>query len=115
MLFRSRVYVVTDGRTYSSAEMFSAVMRDNGIAKTIGLRTGGDGCGFMQEEKPFVLTHSKLRFRIPDCVRLRADGSDEVAGIAPDMPILPTEGESDRARAARAIATIENDLTTPAN
>jgi hypothetical protein len=109
-----RVYVLTDGRTYSSAEMFSAVMRDNGIAKTIGARTGGDGCGFMQDEKPFVLTHSKLRFRIPDCVRLRADGGDEVAGIAPDLPILPTEGESDRARAARMLVTIENDLATPA-
>ena len=108
------VYVLTDGRTYSSAEMFSAVMRDNGIAKTVGVRTGGDGCGFMQDEKPLVLTHSKLRFRIPDCVRLRSDGSDEVAGIAPDLPILPTEGESDRARAARTLAAIENDLATPA-
>jgi hypothetical protein len=111
--WNGRVYVLTDGRTYSSAEMFSAVMRDNGIAKTIGVRTGGDGCGFMQEEKPFALTHSKLRFRIPDCVRLRADGSDEVAGIAPDLPILPTEGESDRARAARAISAIGDDLAMP--
>jgi hypothetical protein len=112
--WNGHVYVLTDGRTYSSAEMFSAVMRDNGIAKTVGARTGGDGCGFMQEEKPLVLTHSKLRFRIPDCVRLRADGSDEVAGIAPDLPILATEGESDRARAARTLAAIENDLATPA-
>ena len=112
--WNGRVYVLTDGRTYSSAEMFSAVMRDNGIARTVGARTGGDGCGFMQDEKPLVLTHSKLRFRIPDCVRLRADGSDEVAGIAPDLPILPTEGESDRARATRMLAAVENDLATPA-
>lgn len=104
------VYVLTNAKTYSAAEMFSAVMRDNGIARTVGVATGGDGCGFMQEQKPVVLPHSRLRFRIPDCVRLRADGTDEVAGIRPDLPLLPTEGESDRARAARALAVIEADL-----
>jgi len=104
------VYVLTNAKTYSSAEMFSAVMRDNGIARTLGVTTGGDGCGFMQEAKPLLLPHSQLRFRIPDCVRLRADGSDEVAGIKPDLPLLPTEGESDRARAARALALVAADL-----
>ncbi len=104
------VYVLTDGKTYSSAEMFTASMHDNGIAKTVGATTGGDGCGFMQNDPPVVLPHSRLRFRVPDCVRLRADGSDEVAGIRPDLPVLPTEGESDRARAARALAAIEADL-----
>jgi len=108
------VYVLTNAKTYSSAEMFSAVMRDNGIARTLGVTTGGDGCGFMQEAKPLLLPHSQLRFRIPDCVRLRADGSDEVAGIKPDVPLLPTEGESDRARAARALALVAVDLHAPA-
>lgn len=32
-------YVVTDANTGSAAEMFSALMRDRGIAKTIGTRT----------------------------------------------------------------------------
>jgi len=64
----------------------------------------------MQEAKPLVLPHSQLRFRIPDCVRLRADGSDEVAGVKPDLPVLPSEGESERARAARALAVIDADL-----
>ena len=104
------VYVLTNAKTYSSAEMFSAVMRDNGISRTVGVTTGGDGCGFMQEAKPLVLPHSQLRFRIPDCVRLRADGGDEVAGVKPDLPLLPVEGESDRARAARALAVIDADL-----
>jgi hypothetical protein len=104
------VYVLTNAKTYSSAEMFSAVMHDNGIARTVGVTTGGDGCGFMQEIKPVVLPHSQLRLRIPDCVRLRADGGDEVAGVKPDLPLLPTEGESDRARAARALALIDADL-----
>jgi len=103
-------YVVTDQRSYSAAEMFAAVMQDDGIAKTVGVRTGQDGCGFMTDGSPLVLTHSRLRFRMPNCMRLRADGSNEEAGIAPDIPILPTEQESDRARADRALAAIAKDM-----
>lgn len=104
------VYVLTDNRSFSAAEMFVATMRDNGIAKTLGARTGGDGCGFMAKGDPLVLAHSQLRFRIPNCMRLRANGADEVAGIAPDFPIAPTQGESARGRAARALAVIARDM-----
>jgi hypothetical protein len=103
------VYVVTNATSYSAAEMFAAVMQDNAIAKTVGVRTGGDGCGFMEDTPPVVLPHSHLRFRMPNCVRLRADGSSEVAGIAPDLPIAAIDGESPRARAARLLSTIVGD------
>lgn len=105
-------YVLTDGKSYSAAEMFTAVMRDNGIAKTMGLRTGGDGCGFMVDGPPTVLPHSKLRFRIGNCVRLRMDGSDEVAGIQPDIPVPPVENESARARAMRLLRMLQQDLSS---
>lgn len=104
------VYLLTDAKTYSAAEMFTAVMRDNHVARTIGDTTGRAGCGFMAAAKPLVLPHSRLRFRIPDCVRLRADGSDEVAGIAPDLPLLPAEGEDRRAWAARILVAVDADL-----
>lgn len=103
-------YVLTDRKTFSSAEMFAATMRDNGAAKIVGVRTGGDGCGFMGDSPPLVLTHSRLRFRVPNCIRLRADGTNEVAGVSPDLPVAPTEGESDRARAARLLQTVAADL-----
>jgi hypothetical protein len=104
-----RVYVMTNATSYSAAEMFAAVMQDNAIAKTVGVRTGGDGCGFMEDTPPVVLPHSHLRFRMPNCVRLRADGSSEVAGIAPDLPIAAMDGESPRARAARLLSTVVGD------
>ena len=104
------LYVLTDGNTYSSAEMFAAVVQDNRIGKTVGQTTGGDGCGFMSDDIPFVLDHSRMRLRIPDCVRLRADGSNEVAGIKPDLPVLPTDGEDARQRANRLIETVAADL-----
>jgi len=100
-------FVLTDDRTYSSAEMFAATMRDNGLARIVGQRSGGDGCGFMASPTPLVLPHIRLRFRIPNCVRLRADGSDEVAGVQPDIEVAPTEGESARARALRLVMEIE--------
>lgn len=99
-------YVLSDHRTYSSAEMFSAVMQDNRIAKLIGEHTGGDGCGFMTDAPPVQLVHSRLRFRIANCMRLRADGSNEEAGVTPDLPLEPMESESDRARGERAMRDV---------
>ncbi|MCF7750876.1 hypothetical protein KQ945_08980 [Bacillus subtilis subsp. subtilis] len=104
------VYVLTDARTASSAEMFAARLQDNRIARVVGGRSGGYGCGFMTAPGPRVLPHSQLRVRVPNCVRLRADGSDEVAGIQPDLPIAARAGESARARAQRLLDTVSEDL-----
>ena len=109
------VYLLTDTGTASAAEMFAARMRDSGIAKTVGARTLGLGCGSMLETKPLTLPHSQLSIRIPNCVRLRADGTDEVAGIAPDFPVLPAANESPRARAARMLTVIDEDLRRAAS
>jgi hypothetical protein len=109
------VYVLTDGKTASSAELFSAELRDNGVARTVGTASEGDGCGFIDADGMLELPHSHLRFRVPNCVRLRADGGDEVAGIRPDLPVLPREGEDGRGRAARVVAAVEADLKEAAS
>jgi len=103
-------YVLTNNRTYSAAEMFAAVMQNNHAARIIGAQTGGDGCGFIDGPEPVALPNSRLRFRIPNCVRMRADGTDEVAGIKPDLPVLPEDNESARSQAHRLAQTIETDL-----
>ena len=104
------VYVLTDGKTASAAEMFGAVVQDNGVAKIVGTTTEGDGCGFMDDAGLVELPHSHLRFRVPNCVRLRRDGTDEVAGVKPDLTLIPKEGEDTRARSARMIELISVDL-----
>jgi hypothetical protein len=109
-LWTGPLYVLTDGSTYSSAEMFSAVVQDNHIGKTVGSTTGGDGCGFMSGDIRQTLPHSGLRLRIPDCLRLRADGSNEVSGIAPDIPVLPMGGEDGRQRSERLIEAVSADM-----
>jgi len=90
--------------------MFAAMLQNNRALKTIGSQTGGDGCGFMNDPEPVVLPYSHLRFRVPNCVRIRADGTDEVAEIKPDLAVLPTEGENKRTRALRVFTDLYADL-----
>ncbi len=96
------VTVVVDDTTYSAGEMAAAVFADNHIAQLVGEKTGGDGCGFMYSSN-FTLPASGMRVRIPNCVRLRRDGADEVAGIAPDISLPSYAGESSAQHAARII------------
>lgn len=104
------VYVLIDGRTASAAEAAAAVFQDNKVARLVGTKTMGDGCGFMYSGSEFVLPHSRVRYRIPNCLRLRADGTDEVRGIQPDLSIPVYRGESDSERAMRYLEVIGNDL-----
>ncbi|HEY6230502.1 MAG TPA: S41 family peptidase [Pyrinomonadaceae bacterium] len=104
-------YVLTDSNTGSAAEMFTALMHDRGIAKTVGTRTFGLGCGFMDRNDPLVLPHAGRAFNVPNCVRLRGDGTDEVAGIAPDLAASAQPGESSRSLAARTLKMIVDDLS----
>jgi hypothetical protein len=108
-------YVLTNAATYSSAEMFAALSQDRRIAKTVGTKTGGDGCGFVEDTPPIVLAHANLRFRIPNCMRLRADGTNEVAGVAPNLGVPETAGESPRARAMATLAKVASDLPASAH
>jgi hypothetical protein len=106
-----KVFLLTDNRVGSSAEMFAAILQDNGIARVAGMQSKGAGCGNMRRIKPVTLPHSKVRFQMPDCMRLRRDGSNEVAGIKPDIPIDPIPGESARARTLRLLQGIAAEMT----
>lgn len=77
--------VLADDETWSAAEQFTAVLRDNDAAVVLGTRTGGAGCGHTWGGTPTTLNHSGAVLELPDCVRFRADGSNEVRGIIPDV------------------------------
>jgi hypothetical protein len=76
--------VLVDQETWSAAEEFAAVLQDNRAAIVLGARTGGAGCGHTNGGTPTNLKNSGAVLELPDCVRFRADGSNEVAGIFPD-------------------------------
>jgi hypothetical protein len=76
--------LLVDEETWSAAEQFAAVLQDNRAALVLGARTGGAGCGHTAGGTPTVLRHSGATLEVPDCVRFRRDGSNEVRGILPD-------------------------------
>ena len=79
------LYVLVERETWSAAEYFAAILQDNKAATIVGELTGGAGCGYTNGGIPAELRHSHVVVKMPDCVRLRKDGSDEVNGVIPDI------------------------------
>lgn len=103
------LYVLVDRRSASATEALVAMLKDNGAATVIGERTFGAGCGYMDGGLPIELPNSGWVVRMPDCARFRIDGTNEIEGIEPDIP-LPW---SDLGGAERARALAEALLTPP--
>ena len=81
------VIVLVDQETWSAAEEFAALLQDNQAATIVGARTGGAGCGHTWGGTPTRLERIGATLELPDCVRFRADGSNEVSGVIPDTLI----------------------------
>ncbi|WP_188054336.1 S41 family peptidase [Sphingosinithalassobacter sp. CS137] len=86
-VWRAPLIVLVDDKTFSAAEEFTALLRDNDAAIVLGSRTGGAGCGHTWGGTPTTLPNSGAVLELPDCARFRRDGSNEVAGIIPDVLI----------------------------
>jgi hypothetical protein len=77
--------VLVDDETWSAAEAFAATLQDNKAAVIVGTRTGGGGCGHTNGGTPTILKNSGATLELPDCASFRTDGSNEAAGIIPDV------------------------------
>lgn len=97
---RLPLYVLVDGGTGSAAEYFAAMMQDNRAARIIGTPTAGAGCGYTNGGIPATLQHSGGELRLPDCIRLRADGTNEVLSVIPDV-LVPWRGRDSRYQRAK--------------
>jgi len=86
-VYSGKLVILVDWGTWSSAEYFAAMLRDNNAATIMGAPTGGAGCGYTNGGIKTFLKNSGARVKMPDCVRLRADGTNEVSGITPDVLI----------------------------
>ncbi len=92
------------------------MLRDNGVALVIGERTFGAGCDYTNGGLPARLPHSGLIVHMPDCARLRLDGTNGIEGIAPDLPLEWSELDgTGRSAALRAALGRQNAAaaTTP--
>lgn len=83
--YTGRLFFLVDDRTASAAEDIVARHLDSKTATIIGGHTHGSGCGYVNDGIRFFLPHSGLDVRVPDCIRERADGTNEVVGIEPDI------------------------------
>ncbi|MBL8556546.1 MAG: hypothetical protein JNL41_19895 [Phenylobacterium sp.] len=86
-LWRGPLVVLGDWNSASSSELFAAMVQDAGAAVVVGSRTFGAGCGHVTRAAPVMLANSGGVVSMPDCVRRRADGSNEVVGIQPDVAV----------------------------
>lgn len=102
--FKGKLAVLMDRRTASAAEQFAAMLKDGADAHLFGEPTLGAGCGYTGGGIATVLGHSRLRLRMPDCARLRKDGSNEVLGVVPDEALAPSRPDALREAVARWLA-----------
>ena len=99
--------VLVDGGTASAAEDFAETLQDQHAAIIAGSPTMGAGCGFTNGGIPTVLPRSGARVKLPDCARFRADGSNAVAGVAPDLVLPLLDRDSPWQRAAKITAGLD--------
>jgi hypothetical protein len=105
---RLPLIVLVDQRTASAAETFAAMMQDNRAATIVGVPTAGSGCGHTNGGIWATLKNSGARVSLPDCVRLRADGTNEVVGIIPDVLVPWSPHDSAYQRAVKAVNAIRS-------
>jgi hypothetical protein len=97
------VLVLADRHTASAAEDLVAWLQQNRIARVIGERTMGAGCGYIDGGTRTQLRASHFDVMMPNCARFLDDGSNEIEGIAPDIAIdMQAEDEGAKARALLA-------------
>jgi hypothetical protein len=109
---RMPLFVLVDRDTWSSAEYFAGILQDNHAAIILGESTGGAGCGYTNGGIPIKLRNSGALVKMPDCVRFRADGSNEVNGIQPDLPIAWPRQASDYQRIEALIPILDKALAS---
>ncbi len=109
-VWQGRLAVLMDARTASASEAMAAMLRDNGAATLVGQPSLGAGCGYTNGGIVTILKNSNARVRMPDCVRFRADGSNEINGLNPDVTVHWRQNDSPFQRATRAVVAFESLL-----
>lgn len=105
--------VLVDRHTASAAEQFVTLLQANGAALILGERTLGAGCGYTYGGVPIFLPHVQLLVRMPDCIRYRGDGENELAGIEPDIALWGADDGDGRRVGKLATALAGLELRSP--
>ena len=77
--------VIVDHDTASAAEEFATWLNDNDRAKIGGVKTYGAGCGYVDGGNAFAFKAAPMHMMIPNCSRIRRDGTNEIEAVTPDV------------------------------
>jgi len=109
-VWKGPLIVLVDRGTGSASEEFAAELQDNHAALIVGEATYGVGCGHTDGGTPTTLKHTKAVLELPDCVRFRADGSNEVRGVVPDVLIGFHKSDNPKLKALAFTSTLPEIL-----
>lgn len=107
------LFVLVDRNTASASEQFATLLQANNAAIVIGERTQGAGCGYTWGGVPISLENIGVEVWMPDCVRYRADGQNELAGVEPDIDIGWERKDGDMRRLRKLVAALEAQSFAP--
>ncbi|WP_269714061.1 S41 family peptidase [Caulobacter sp. NIBR2454] len=105
-LWSGPLIVLVDNGSASASEELTAELQDARAAVILGSPTFGAGCGHSTPAKPIALKNSGGFLSLPDCARLRADGSNEIMGVEPDILIGLRRTDGDVRKAKRLEAKL---------
>jgi hypothetical protein len=84
--FKGKVYVLSGRNTFSSGQMFLALVKDNKLATIIGEETNEPAC-YAGELYPFNLPNSRLRVTLSVRYWMSPGGCRGGRGIVPEVPV----------------------------
>ncbi len=79
------VVVLVGNRTASAAEDFAYWLRGSGVARLLGERTFGAGCGYMDGGRAYQFRAIDGHVMMPNCSRYTFEGINQVEGLKPDV------------------------------
>lgn len=109
-IYAGPLFVAIDEGTASSAEFFASLMQSNAQATIVGATSYGAGCGYTGPGIASFLESLDLKVAMPDCVRFRGDGSNELAGIEPDLVVDWAYSDGDRRKAYALVDALSDEL-----
>ncbi len=90
--YKNKIYVITDGMTFSAAAIISSHLKGRNRAIFVGEETGGTFNGTVAGMMPVLkLPHSKLKLRVGlMTIKPKEQTKKEGFGVIPDVKIKPT-------------------------
>lgn len=113
-LWSGPLIVLVDAGSASASEEMAAELQDASAAVILGSPTFGAGCGHSTEARPIPLKNTGGFLSLPDCARMRADGSNEIMGVEPDILIGFRRSDSPGRKAHRLAAKLPEAVAAAA-